>query len=542
MERRTLIKASMALASLGLPGWPAFAATNAGATSTDSEGKPFDFNWLQNHACGLSKQPYQDTTQKVPEQLAKLRPLDYQRITYRPSKALWAEDPNADVRLQFFHIGMHFNQPVRMHTIDRDTRKAREIHFSPELFDYEGVGIDPKSLEGNDLGFAGFRVTKKPRWADNQDIVSFLGASYFRAIDKNNQYGLSARGLAINTAANGKEEEFPAFTQFWFMHPAPGETRFITYALLDSPSATGAYRFDIDCQEERVVMGVQKYIYPRKSIDRLGIAPMTSMYLMGPSQAQRRDTIHPQIHDSDRLSMWRGNGEWVCRPLYNPQNIQYNAFADENLKGFGLLQTDHDFESYMDDQAWYSRRPSLWIEPTSAWGKGAINLIELPTVGEDVDNIVAFWVPEKPVQPNESLSFAYTLYWSPMPPVAPTLARVDKTYTGMGNVLEGWIPGDHSPKEYARRFAVNFKGGDLMSLPEDAELKPVVEASHGKVDLEQAFRFDEADAYRAIFDWTPESDSTEPVTLRMYLAKDGKAVSETWLYQWVPPNPDQRFY
>lgn len=217
MERRSLLKASMALAALGLPPLPAFAAKNEGATSTDANSSHFDFEWLRQHARSMSGQKFKLTTETLPESLTleKLRPLDYQKITYKPSHALWADDPQADIRLQFFHVGMQFNQPVRMYSVDRDTGQSHEVHFSPELYDYSKVGIDPKTLEGKDLGFAGFRVTKKPRWADNQDIVSFLGASYFRAIDKNNQYGLSARGLAINTAADGgAPEEFPSFTHF----------------------------------------------------------------------------------------------------------------------------------------------------------------------------------------------------------------------------------------------------------------------------------------------------------------------------------------
>ncbi|MBE1178160.1 glucan biosynthesis protein, partial [Escherichia coli] len=115
------------------------------------------------------------------------------------------------------------------------THLAREIHFRPELFKYNDAGVDTKQLEGqSDLGFAGFRVFKAPELA-RRDVVSFLGASYFRAVDDTYQYGLSARGLAIDTYTDSKEE-FPDFTAFWFDTVKPGATTFTVYALLDSAS------------------------------------------------------------------------------------------------------------------------------------------------------------------------------------------------------------------------------------------------------------------------------------------------------------------
>jgi glucan biosynthesis protein len=248
------------------------------------------------------------------------------------------------------------------------------------------------------------------------------------------------------------------------------------------------------------------------------------------------------VHDSDRLEMWRGNGEWVCRPLFNPKTLQYNAFPDENPRGVGLVQHDHDFDNYRDDVAWYNRRPSLWVEPTSDWGKGQIALFELPTVGETVDNIGAFWIPEAPVKGNQQLNFSYKLHWLPLPPVEPTLAQVEKTWSGMGNVPEGWIPGDRSPSEYARRFAVDFVGDPLDDLPEDTQVEVQVEVSRGKLGMVQARRFEPIKGYRAIFDWVPDTHSDEAVSIRLYLRTGDRPLTETWLYQWVPPKSDERYY
>ncbi|RJS93291.1 glucan biosynthesis protein [Salinisphaera sp. Q1T1-3] len=538
MERRTLLKASLALSALGLPGLPAFAASPV----KPGKGEPFSFDGLKDQAKKLATQAYQSPAEKLPPTLSNLQPLDYQKIEFNKADALWSDKNDIDLSVRFFHTGMHFKVPVRMHAISPDGR-AHLIPFEPSMFNYGDSGVDTGQLEGKHLGFAGWRLAvgdEKP--SERPEVASFLGASYFRAIDKNMQYGLSARGLAVNTA-EPEGEEFPDFTQFWFEQPDPDTKTVTVYALLDSPSATGAYRFTIDAgNAQGVIMDIEANVYTRKAIKRLGVAPMTSMYLKGTAQETARDTIYPRMHDSDRLSMWRGNGEWICRPLYNPQTIQFNTFQDENPKGFGLIQHDHDFDHYRDPVAWYNRRPSLWLEPKNDWGKGEIALMEMPTVGETVDNIVAFWVPANPVTPGETLTYDYRLYWWPEPPASPSLAEVDETWSGMGNVQEGWIPGDHSPEEYARRFAVDFTGKTLEKLDDNADVQVEVSASNGKISYTAVHAMDPIDAYRAVFDWMPTSSDTTPVTLRAYLKQGDQTLSETWLYQFQPPAPGDRHY
>lgn len=538
MQRRTLLKASLALTSLGLPAIPAFAKSPVAGGA----GQPFSFHWLKSKAKKMARADYQSPAEKLPEGLASLAPLKYQKIVYDWHDALWSSDPKVALRVHFFHVGMHFNTPVHMHNIDPDTGKAHLIPFKPELFNYDHSGVDPGQLEGHHLGFAGWRLAVNPGGPYVNEVASFLGASYFRAIDKDKQYGLSARGLAIDTD-EPEGEEFPDFTQFWFERPKDGSEKVTVYALLDSPSATGAYRFDIDAgNAQGVIMDISAHVYTRKPIKRLGIAPMTSMYLKGTAQETARDTIYPLMHDSDRLSMWRGNGEWICRPLYNPPTIQFNTFMDENPRGFGLVQRDHDFNDYRDPVTWYNRRPSLWLTPKNQWGKGQIALMEMPTVGETVDNIVAFWIPEKPVTSGRHLNYDYTLYWWPEPPVSPSLASVDKTWSGMGNVQEGWIPGNKSPDQYARRFAIDFVGSPLDNLPDNTNVTVNVSASNGKISYTSTHAMKPINGYRAIFDWMPTSNDTTPVTLRAYLTNGDQTLTETWLYQWVPPAPADRHY
>lgn len=543
MERRSFIKASLAMAAYyGTSGAASFFMRSALADDQIADGNAaaFDFTLLRTMAVNLSRQPFGGPPAELPKTLAELTPRAYNAIQYDASHSLWHNIEGRQLDVHLFHVGMGFKRHVRMYSVDPQTQQAREIHFRPELFNYHDAGVDTTQLKGREnLGFAGFKVNKAPELT-RRDVVSFLGASYFRAVDETYQYGLSARGLAIDTYTDHREE-FPDFVAFWFERPKPADTVFTVYALLDSPSATGAYRFVINCEADRVVMDIEKHIHTRTAIKQLGIAPMTSMFSCGTNERRICDTIHPQIHDSDRLAMWRGNGEWICRPLNNPQKLQFNAFADENPKGFGLLQLDHDFDNYQDVIGWYNKRPSLWVEPVGDWGKGSVNLMEIPTTGETLDNIVCFWQPAEPITAGQEYSYRYRLYWSDQPPVDSPLARVKATRTGMGGFPEGWSPGEHYPTDWARRFAIDFVGGDLKAAAPKG-IEPIINAARGKISQIEILFVEPMDGYRIQFDWSPDSDSVEPVELRMFLRTGATVLTETWLYQYFPPAPDKRRY
>jgi glucans biosynthesis protein len=324
-------------------------------------------------------------------------------------------------------------------------------------------------------------------------------------------------------------EEFPNFTKFWIERPANGQSSLVVYAQLDSPSVAGAYRFEIR-PGNTLMMDVDAALYPRKTIERLGVAPLTSMYQYG--ENDRRVNVsndwRPEIHDSDGLAMWRGNGEWIWRPLVNPENLRFNAYLDENPRGFGLLQRDRDFDHYQDDGVFYEKRPSLWVEPKSDWGKGSIQLVEIPTVDETFDNIVAFWNPENKPQAGQELLFGYRLHWGDKMPANPPLAHAVATRTGIGGVI------GQKRKYFSWRFAIDFAGGDFGLLGKDAKLTPVITASRGEVELTSVRPLHSINGYRAMFDIKPDA-SQEPIDLRLYLTANGHPVTETWLYQWTPP-------
>lgn len=487
-------------------------------TAAPDESQAFDAAWLRSEAKRLSKLDFDAPPAHLPGWIDNLDYDAYQSMKFRADKALWhSKDRNMEVR--FFHPGLFFRHPVTMHEVIDG--RARVIHYSKDLFTYGPrlkVPADP-----GELGFAGFRVGVEPD--KNADMFAFLGASYFRAVGGTKQYGLSARGLAVDTALP-RAEEFPDFRQFWLEKPSDSKsTTLRVHALLDSPSIVGAYSFVIT-PGETTIMEVDATLYPRKSIERVGIAPLTSMFQCGKNDRRVADDWRPEIHDSDGLSMWNGSGEWIWRPLVNSSALHFNSFVDENPKGFGLMQRDQDFDHYLDDGAMYHKRPSLWVEPLTPWGKGQIQLAEIPSPDETFDNIVAFWNPAEPFQPGQERHFSYRLHWGSNAPVQPEFAKVVATRIGVGGV-----PGEKN-KSASRKFVLDFKGGRFEQLPWETKVEPVINVSRGTISQPAARPVVDGDTWRCNFDLSVEGK--EPVDLRLYL-KDAKgALTETWIYQYTP--------
>ena len=532
MKRRELLKyAGTALLAAGWPGLSLLAASHQ-AEDLKHLNRPerFDYAWLKGQARHLAAQAYQAPNENLPAAVKAMDWDAYQAIRYRDEHALWAETDDKKggskaaqrFRVKLFHLGLFFQTPVKIYEVENGM--AQEIAYDPSLFDYGKSGLANAKLP-EDLGFAGFRVNFAPDW--QRDIAAFLGASYFRAVGGEFQYGLSARGLAVDCGMP-RPEEFPIFTKFWMEKPAPRSDKLVVYALLDSPSVSGAYRFIIK-PGQTLTMEIDSALYPRKAIERLGIAPLTSMFQYAENDKRADKDWRPEIHDSDGLSLWRGNGEWVWRPLTNPENLRFNAYADENPRGFGLLQRDRNFDHYQDDGVFYDRRPSLWVEPKGSWGKGSVQLVEIPTEDETFDNIVAFWNPQEKPKPGEELLFSYRLHWGAQMPYASPLANVAATRTGPGGIV------GKKRTYFSWRFVVDFAGENLVKLGRNAKLKPVITASRGEVEITSVRPLDSLKGYRAMFDLKPDADKA-PIDLRMYIADEkGRALSETWLYQWSPP-------
>ena len=529
LRRRDILKSAAALAAAPLAG-PAPGAAGTAALTGSGGAKPFDFAWLKGQARFLAGSPFQPSKDVVPPAIKNLDYDAYNNLRFRTDRSLWGE-AGSMFRLQFFHVGRGFAARRMYEVVDG---QARELVYEPGLFEFDKAKLDPGLMKDH-AGFAGFRVQFVTSW--KADVAAFLGAAYFRAVGGDTrQYGLSARALAVDTAFP-RPEEFPDFTAFWFERPAKGASTMTLYALMDSPSVAGALRIQI-APGGSTLMDVDAAYYPRKPIERLGIAPLTSMFFSGENEHRVANDWRPEIHDSDGVSMWTGAGEWIWRPLTNPAQLHFNSFADNSPRGFGLMQRDRNWDHYQDDGVYYDRRPSLWIEPKAGpnggWGKGAVQLVEIPTVDETFDNIVCFWNPADKVNTGQELLYSYRMYWGTQAPYATPLAQVIATRTGIGGTV------GQKRAYYAWHFAVDFAGGELGAMARDAAVEAVVSTSKGTTEHVTAHYVEEFKGYRALFDVRPPDDWLEAIDLRLFLKIENRPLTETWIYQWSPPSIKDR--
>ena len=478
----------------------------------------FDFEDVAKKAQELAASEYDDPRGQVPDWLVNLSYDQWRDIRFRPDSALW-QDRRSNFQVQFFHLGLFYEKPVRINLVD--AKGVEPVKFTPTLFDYGKNKF--ASQVPQDLGFAGFRLhypIKTPKYHD--EVIVFLGASYFRALGKNEVFGLSARGLAIDTAESSGEE-FPDFREFWLRVPAPGAKEMEIYALLDSPSVAGAYRFVV---KPGVVteVSVQAKLFLRREVKKLGLAPLTSMYFHGENDVRDIVDFRPEVHDSDGLLMQTGTGEWIWRPLDNPRTLHVSSFQMENPKGFGLVQRDRDFANYQDLEARSEVRPSAWVAPEGDWGKGRVELIEIPTKSDIHDNIGAFWVAADSPKPGTPVAFAYTLSWYGEDAKRPPGGRVVATRRDFGTV------------EDAHRFVVDFEGGKLAKLPADTVLRGVVSVAGGNDSAElieqQVVKNPVTGGWRLTFQVRPKHSG--PVDVRAFLDSGGETLTETWSYVILP--------
>jgi glucans biosynthesis protein len=519
IDRRSLLGAS------GLLIGAAFAPTSALAGDHLAFGAPFAFSFeaLRAMARKRAAAPYAPPPPPSPI----LAQLDYQAwgdIKFNTDNALFADGP---LPVTFFHLAKFFRDPVKIYAVDAG--RAREVVYNPRDFDMPATS--PARKLPNGLGFAGFRI-QEPRggpldWRHN-DWIAFLGASYFRAIGALGQYGLSARAIAIDTAVFQRPEEFPRFTQLFIERPAPGSDAVTVSALLDGPSIAGACRFHLT-RDAGVTMDVDQTFFLRRPVARLGLAPLTSMYWFSETTKPTATDWRPEVHDSDGLAIWTGAGEHIWRPLNDPAQLVVSAFGDDNPKGFGLLQRDRVFDHYLDG-VFYDKRPSLWVEPKGSWGKGAVQLVEIPTDDETSDNIVAAWVPAVQPAPGAAIDLGYRLHWQADEPHPTPLARCVATRLGRGGQ-----PGLPRPPGI-HKFVVEFLGGPLATLPFGARPEMALTTSRGRFT---DYRLVEAVPDGVPGHWLAEFDldgvpGPQPVELRLQLTVAGKLASETWAYQYHP--------
>lgn len=500
-------------------------AAKAGVKAGLKLGAPEKFSYalLEQRARERAALPWEPPVPVAPDLLDRITYDAYQEIRFRREATLMLDEDRA-VPVQLFHLGKQTRDSVKVYLYQDG--EAQEVLYSSALFDTpEG---HPARALPPDVGFAGFRVMAPDL---KTDWLAFLGASYFRTSGPFNQYGLSARGLAIDTGAP-TPEEFPRFTDFWLESGDNDAQIFTVYAYLDSQRVTGAYRItakrNVDARNiARVEMEVEARLFARADITRLGIAPFSSMYWYGETSRRQIVDWRPEIHDSDGLAIWTGSGERIWRPLNNPPRVMGNAFVDNDIRGFGLLQRDRDFVHYLDDSVFYERRASVWVEPITPFGEGEVHLLEIPTDDEIHDNIAAYWCPKAPFKAGESRTYVYRLRWLDDIPFPRALAKATATWTGIGG-----RPG-HKRPEGVRKFVVDFQGSVFRGIGREDGVEIVVTPSRGTLSNAYCHPVvDQRERWRALFDL--EASGEEPVDIRMFLRKDDRALTETWVFQYFP--------
>jgi glucans biosynthesis protein len=503
--------AAVAPLALALVAGPAHAAKDAAS---------FGFDDVARMARELAARPWQAPPPRLPKELASLGYDRYRDIRFRTDRSLW-RDQKLPFELQFFPMGTFYDQPVAMHEIVNGS--VREIRFDPALFDTGKNRLDPSVWKG--LGFAGFRAhypINTPQYRD--EVIAFLGASYFRAVGRDQRYGASVRGLAVDTAlASG--EEFPRFTTFWIERPEPTDRELVVHALLDSRRVAGAYRFVVRPGAETVI-DVKARLFLREHVTKLGLAPITSMFYFGENQRAPVEDYRPEVHDSDGLLVHSGTGEWIWRPLVNPRRLLVTSFALVNPIGFGLMQRDRDFGHYQDLEARYELRPSIWVEPRGNWGAGRVELVLIPTPDETNDNVVAYWVPETPPSLREPLDVEYRLRFQRDAEARGPQSYVSATRRGHGYTRSA---------DATLGFVIDFEGSALAKLAQDVAIESVVTAVANAEIVENIASRNEVTGGVRVRLRVRRIDDKLPVDLRAFLRSGGNTLSTTWSYI-IPPS------
>jgi glucans biosynthesis protein len=465
----------------------------------------------------IHKAPSQSA--ELPDKLKALTYDQYREIRFRPSEALWW-NTNLRFHVEFFHPGHLFGNQINIYEAS-DTH-VQEIPFMKNAYDYGNSGYDPGFFNAP-KGYAGIRV-KYPlnNEAIYDDLIVFQGASYFRALGAGHNYGLSLRGLAMNTL--GEQEDFPTFTKIWLKRPAPDEETLTLFALLEGEKVTGAYRFDVHPMGVTKIDVQARLFFREGGASEVGIAPLTSMFVHG--ENTNRPHFHdwrPEVHDSDGLLV-HANSEWDWFPIENLPGRTVRRMPAAKLRGFGLLQRDRDFKNYKDLEANYERRPSAWIEPEGKWAPGEVVLYTFGTDTETSDNVTAYWKPDLSVTAGEPVDFAYSIRLQTKDP-AHDLAKVLETRVGQRTLDSGAstvVIEFSRPQTLARdeidSLSVGFDYGSAEPLE-----APIIQYSAPEDRIRVFANFKKSVA---------PADKEEPYKMSAQLLRNGHQISERWNYTW----------
>lgn len=473
------------------------------------------YDQLKNAAQRLAWAEFKPQPQ-LPEALANLNYDALRLVAFRTNKSIILNG-NQSYRLEFFHKGYVSKDDVTVNLISRG--EEFPVPFASNFFDYRGRMSTLKVPR--DLGFAGFRIAGKfPQRNDLQEIITFLGASYFRARGEQHTYGSSARGLAVNCGMP-KAEEFPIFREFWIVDDQNPEETVDIYALMDSPSLTGAYKFTLIPGLERTDLDITATVYFRQTPEKVGFAPLTSMWMWGDGLKGPAGDHRPEVHDADGMLVHMKDGKWMWRVLGRLDYPSLMKFECDGIRGFGLLQRDIDPNHYLDQEAKYHARPSLWIEPKSDWGPGHIELLELDAHHEGIDNIAAWWVTHQELGPQRPYELAYRVSFCTQPPVEHRLAK-----------STGFRTNRDQPGKIG--LEIDFSGPGLSARPANEPPTLAVQSVRGKINVRGCEK-SASGIWTAKMEVEPTGEG--PIEITVVLKDKEQDVSETWkhLCPLTPP-------
>jgi glucans biosynthesis protein len=507
----------------------------AGNVCVGAESADVNLDYVAQRALERARAPFHSPRADLPKVLRQEN-LDYDKyreINFRHDRALWLAD-KLPFTIEFFHPGYLYQEPVHLHEFT--LTHVQDIRFVQDFFDYGKMQHIANQIPAN-TGYAGFRILYPLNKTNQMDeLGAFLGASYFRLLAKDQRYGESARGLALNSGENDRPEEFPIFTDWWLGKPDAGDSELRLYAILDSVSATGAYEFLIR-PGETTLCDVEAILYLRETnkivavngkrpvIKTIGLAPLTSMFWFGKNSEHKPDDYRGEAHDSDGLLVHMNNGEVFWRPLDDPPALCNQVFSAPDIRGFGLMQRERNFSAYEDLFNFYQSVPSVWVEPHGNWGEGDLHLVELNTSYEGLDNIVAFWDPKKKPAPLQPFRFGYTLHFMNESDLKISENKVVATRIG----TDSYFPGAH-------QFVIDFDGPKLDSISENQPPVAIANCSTNAAIVDNFVARNTFDGtWRVYLKMQPKTINHDPVDLRCTLQQGTNIVSETWTYQWNRP-------
>ncbi|KQU04898.1 glucan biosynthesis protein D [Methylobacterium sp. Leaf469] len=507
--RRDLLRGAGVVAlSGGLAALPARAFADE-APSLPAAGTPFQAGLVTDLARALAARAYvAPRTDDLPEALTGLNREQYAGIRTVPGSAVWA-DADLGFTIEPLHRGSVFRGRVALALIEDGV--VRPVAYDRARFETDTTQIPTFK---DDPGYSGFKLRARFAGGELTDFAYLQGASFFRLVAAGQGFGVTARALTLRPA-DARGEEFPEWRAVWIERPGPGGP-LVLHALVDSPSATAALRMSLR-PGAASLCDVEGTVFARTAIDHLGLGGMTTSYLFGPHDRRGADDARAAVHSSGGLQIRTGSGEAIWRPARNPETLQVSSFVDDSPKGFGLMQRARDYRSFQDDIQHWEWRPSLWLEPLSAWGPGSVTLLEIPSDSEFNENILAYWRPKAGLAAGAERAFSYRQHWCWQPPEPVPVAVVSGTRAGRGT------------NDNRRLFLVDFTG---EGLAEAGDLRTQLSVGPGAITASTLYRYPDRKTVRVAFELDPRGEKA--CELRLALQRGDTPLTETWLYRWTP--------